>query len=135
MVQTRCHAAANSGSQLLAAVLNDDLDAVQRELQRPAAAEWSSDAGVTALHLAAGFAGPAVLAALLAALPGAGNKQHIDAALEVDYSDPVVMHQLLQDASDETRVAFAGGATPLHVRLPAARCCLLDHCLCHAETC
>lgn len=115
MVSTRRRAAEKSGSQLLAAVIADDLDAVQRELEHPAAAEWSSEFGVTALHLAAGFAGPAVLAALLAALPQAGGKQGVDAALEADLTSVELAHPLLDDASKETRLAFAGGATPLQV--------------------
>ena len=104
-------AAAQSG--LLLAVVEDDLATVQRELEQPNPQWVAAESGVTALHLAAGFASPAVLEALLAA--PAPPPSLLDAQLQGDYTDPSVLHPLLDSAVDDTRMAFSGGATALHI--------------------
>lgn len=109
---TRRRAAAGHGGLLLA-VIEDDLAAVQRELAQPSPQWVATEGGLSALHLAAGFAGPAVLAALLAAPalpPGL-----VDAQLQADYTSQNVFEALLESAVKETRLAFRAGATALHI--------------------
>lgn len=109
---TRRHAAA-AQSGLLLAVIEDDLAAVQRELAQPSPQWVSAEGGLSALHLAAGFAGPAVLAALLAVPslpPGL-----VDAQLQADYTSQNVFEPLLESAVTETRLAFRAGTTALHI--------------------
>ncbi|KAL4451827.1 hypothetical protein ABPG75_007489 [Micractinium tetrahymenae] len=115
MVGTRGRIAAQQGL-LLAAVVQDDLAAVQRELA--AGTVWTANGGLTALHLAAGFAGPAVLSALLEALaPGgvATGAQSVDALLTASMTSRDAHNMLLAEAADATLQAFRDGATPLHV--------------------
>ncbi|KAL4451776.1 hypothetical protein ABPG75_007438 [Micractinium tetrahymenae] len=117
MVGTRRRAAAQQGG-LLSAVIQDDLEFVERELEAVSGATWTAEEAVTALHLAAGFAAPAVLKRLLAALaPGgaAAGAQAIDARLTASLISPDVHHPLLEEANDGTRLGFRAGATPLHI--------------------
>ncbi|PRW57373.1 Ankyrin repeat-containing domain [Chlorella sorokiniana] len=112
MVGTRQRtAAAQSG--LLLAVAQNHLAAVQRELAQPSAQWVAAEGGLSALHLAAGFASPAVLEALLAAPslpPGLLN-----AGLQANYTDPSVLHPLLESATMQQRLALRKGATALHM--------------------
>ncbi|KAL4451829.1 hypothetical protein ABPG75_007491 [Micractinium tetrahymenae] len=115
MVGTRGRTATQQG-RLLAAVVQDDLEAVQRELA--AGTVWAVDGGLTVLHLAAGFSGPAVLTSLLGALAAGGiaaGAQSMNAQLTVSMSAPDARNLLLAEAAEATLHAFRNGATPLHI--------------------
>ena len=114
MVNTRRRAAKTAAfGGLLVAVVEDNLAAVQRELEQPNTQWVTAEGGLTALHLAAGFASPAVLGELLAApaLP----RSLLNAQLQGDYTDPSVLHPLLESATVEQRLALGEGVTALHV--------------------
>ena len=114
MPGTRSGAATHN--RLLSAIAADDAAAVRAALAEPSMA-WACEGGCTALHLAAGFAGGEVMAALLEALAGGSSgAQEIDARLSTDLSNDW-RHPLLskERASRDTACAFRRGATPLHV--------------------
>lgn len=98
---------------LLLAVVQDNLAAVQRELAQPSPQWVAEEGGMSTLHLAAGFASPAVLATLLAA-PSLPHGL-VNAQLQADYTSPAVLHPLLESAVNKTRLGFSRGATALHI--------------------
>ena len=75
----------------------------------PQAVHAQAEGGVTALHLAAGFASAGVLTALLEA--GAD----VDAALAADLTDPTTVLSMLSGANDDTLAAYRCGTTALHI--------------------
>ena len=71
----------------------------------------ADDSGLTALHLAAGFADGAVLTRR-----AEGGCRRAGRGLSASYTSPdALLHPLLAEASEGTRTNYRLGATPLHI--------------------